>query len=204
MTLNKTYLFYLLLFLIGYGLSAQKTKATLTFKDGTVLEGLGKLTMDEKIKFRKAKKEKKVWYSLSDNLEKAMILEQGVWVTYVYKKVKDRTMGKVLREVLVGKVSLYSRISSGTMMAPIGGAGGGGAPMMMHSYSIENSYVRREGESQVTHLGSNQPFTKNFKKAASKYFEDCPVLVKKIQNKEYKKRHLKEIVSFYNRRCTEN
>jgi len=46
-------------------------------------------------------------------------------------------------------------------------------------------------------------FTKNFKKAASAYFKDCPSLVKKIQSRTFKKRDLEKIVSYYNNKCTQ-
>ena len=42
---------------------------------------------------------------------------------------------------------------------------------------------------------------KNFKKSASIFFEDCPKLVEKISNKEYKLDQLPEIIEFYKVNC---
>jgi hypothetical protein len=40
-----------------------------------------------------------------------------------------------------------------------------------------------------------------FKKDMSAFFSDCPELVKKIEEKEFKREHLREIVQFYNTQC---
>ncbi len=79
----------------------------------------------------------------------------------------------------------------------------GGAPLNIGpmTYDIKNLYVLRTGEEKATHLGSNQLFTKNFKTAASVFFKDCTSLVTKIQNKDFKKKHIKEIVQYYNSEC---
>ena len=81
------------------------------------------------------------------------------------------------------------------------GFGGGMHMTMGHSYNISSYYVRKENETEVTHLGSTSWISKNFKKAASNYFKDCPNLVEKLQNKEYKKKDIREIIDFYNEYC---
>lgn len=89
------------------------------------------------------------------------------------------------------------------MAMPMGGGGYSGGGMMMGGgyYSISNYYVKKDNDKEVTHLGSTGLFSKNFKKAASSYFSDCPSLVAKIQHKEFKKRHIEEIVAYYNTNC---
>ena len=83
--------------------------------------------------------------------------------------------------------------------------GTNGQMNMMHGnyYDIKNLYVTKGVNGDVTHLGLNQLFSKNFKNAASDYFSDCPELVAKIQNKEYKKKHIRDIVNFYNLQCND-
>jgi hypothetical protein len=34
-------------------------------------------------------------------------------------------------------------------------------------------------------------------------FSDCPILIEKIQNKEFKKREIIEIIDYYNNNCGE-
>jgi hypothetical protein len=43
--------------------------------------------------------------------------------------------------------------------------------------------------------------TKSFKNRAIDYFEDCPALQLKLENKEFVKEDLQDIVKFYNANC---
>lgn len=199
----KTAIFLTAIFTLvcSKNIAAQKTKARLEFKDGTVKKGLAKLSGIDKVKFKAKKEDKATKYHFSE-LRKVSIGQGEESLTYAYIKVDIDTY-KVLEEVAIGKVSLYTMEFSGYsgpvyMAGPNGGSwsGGGG-----HFYNIKNLFVLREGEEMATHLGSNQLFTKNFKKAASAYFKDCSKLVRKIQNKEYKKKHIKNIVNYYNKQC---
>ncbi|MCF6280409.1 MAG: hypothetical protein L3J14_08690 [Flavobacteriaceae bacterium] len=74
----------------------------------------------------------------------------------------------------------------------------------MNSYTITSYYVSKHDEPLLTYLGAKGSlFSKNFKKAASEYFSDCPKLVWMIKNKELKKRDIVEIVDYYNKNCGE-
>ena len=102
--------------------------------------------------------------------------------------------------VTSGKVTLFTFLSEAytpNMTTAEGNFGHFGG----YSRDITYYYLLREGEDQVTHLGSTDIFSKNFKKAGSDYFADCPELVEKIQNKEYKKKHLEKVVRYYNKNC---
>ncbi len=195
--------FVLTLFLSST-IHAQRTKAVLYFKDGTQITGLGKLKGANKVKFRKTRKDKAKKYDFK-NLEKVKIYEADDINTYVYLKVKDKNHYRVLEEVIVGAVSLYKIVShgqhAGVGMGGFGGAGGGMAIGMGTSFSIKSYYVKRKNDQAVTHLGSTSLFSKSFKKAAGSYFKDCLNLVEKIQNKEFKKRDIREVVEYYNTEC---
>lgn len=195
-------LYLLVLIFIGsiYIGFAQKTKAELILKDSTHLIGLGKLTNKGQIKFRKTKKDKPIKYDFSD-LAFVKIEEYDGAKEYVQKPVKDRTTPEILTVIKKGKVNLYKTIFAGYNYAPPVGPNGFGAGGVGVAYSINHFYVSKEGEEEVTHLGSTHIFSKNFKKAASEYFKDCPVLVEKIQVREYKKRNIEELVAFYNTEC---
>ncbi|MEZ4852991.1 hypothetical protein [Flavobacterium sp.] len=41
----------------------------------------------------------------------------------------------------------------------------------------------------------------SFKKFINNYFKDCQKLISKVENKEFKKKNLEEIVEFYNSNC---
>jgi len=181
-------------------LSAQKTKATLIFKDGTKMEGYGKRIIGDRIKFKTDKKARTRKYHFSE-LEKAIILDGDYYSTYVYLGVKQDNF-KVFKELAVGKVNLYLLETSG-YSGPmyVGGAGNTGGWVGGQGYQIKNLFVQRYGQNELIHLGSNQLFTKNFKKAATAFFKDCPELAKKIQDKTYRKSDIKNVVEFYNNQC---
>lgn len=186
-------------------LIAQKSEAKLVFKDGTVLKGLGKLKGTASVKFRKNKKAKAKKYHFRD-LESVQLYIEEFVKTYVYLPVKKKNKYRVLEEVVVGDISLYKIVSQGTHV-PMGvgfsgAAGGMGMGMSMGSgFSIKSYYLRKKGEKEVTHITSTDLFSKNFKKAATAYFKDCPDLVEKIKTKEYRKREIRAIVEFYNSKC---
>lgn len=203
---NTKKLFLLILFLItlSFDIVGQNTEAILIFKDGTKVIGLGKLKRGDIIKFRKNKNEKAVKYHFKE-LEKVTIMEDSRKVIYVYLKVKGSNNYAVLEESIIGKLSLYKVVTHGNhvpMGVGFGGAGGMGMGMGMGaSFTIESFYLKRKDEENVTHLGSTSLFSKNFKKAAIEYFIDCEELVVKIEDNEYKKKDIEEIVNFYNRKC---
>lgn len=182
---------------------SQRQKATLFFKDGTKIEGLAKITsFGDKIKFKKNKKSEKVFYN-SQQIDKIVIRENDVDKTYQYKIIKNKNTPQLLEPLKEGKVTLYRDLKQGYNPGmSMGGFGAGGMTFGGGSYSISSYYVSKDGGNIVIHLGdSGTIFTKNFKKAASEYFSDCAELVKKIETREYKKRHIVEIVEFYNENC---
>lgn len=180
---------------------AQRTKAILTFKDGTTKTGLGKIIGND-VKFKTNKKDKAIKYNFT-NLESVKIYSNSTVTTYVSVKVKGFKEPVILQPLRQGKVNLYEEITvayrtGGFMNNGFGNTAYSGVG---YAYNINNFYVKKENETEAFHLGSNQLFSKNFKLAASTYFKDCPELVKKIESKEFKKKHIKEIVEFYNKQC---
>jgi CRISPR/Cas system-associated endonuclease/helicase Cas3 len=199
-----SFILLLSLFFVSYNIEAQKAKAILTFNDGTKLEGLGKLKGASFVKFRKDKNTKAKKYHFKD-LERVEIYSGDAKTTYVYLLEKEKNKYKVLEEVVIGDISLYKIVRHGThapMGVGFGGVGGMGMGMGMGAgFTIKNYYLRKKHEKEVTHISSTHLFSKNFKKAATSYFEDCPDLVEKIATKEYRKRDIRAVIEFYNAKC---
>jgi len=197
--MKKTIFILALLFILP--MAAQKNEATLYFRDGTVLEGFAKISQrafSVKIKFRKKIGAKKIFYT-SKELEYFKIKKREnnkISIrTYWYKKISGDSY-TLLEQKEKGKVNLFVlfQVNHSSMPGPNG-------PIMTSS-SISSYYVAKENEESLTHLGSKGSlFGKNFKKAASEYFRDCPELVKKIQDKEYRKKHIEKVVKYYNENC---
>lgn len=181
---------------------SQKGSGTIFFKGGKTLQGTIKIAVGDIVKYKKDKKSKKVKYSFKD-IDRIEMYRGSDLDTYVFLKIKDQDNPKVLEEIETGRVNLYRIVTEGTTagMPMMNGMGGGMVMGMGHSYSLKSYYTLKQGEVEATYLGSTRWFSKNFKKAASEYFNDCPTLVEKIQNREFKKSDIREIVDFYNTSC---
>ncbi len=199
----KTLIITICLFCGGISFG-QKRHANLILKDGTQLEGLAEVSPSKTIRFRKEQKAKKQWFTFHEVDTLKLYHRQDVAPTiYVNVPVKNRTAPLFLELVQKGKkVICYQEIATGYMEPaafPNGSFNGG--PNTGRFYSISSSYLRRVNEKEAIQLVSNQLFTKNFKKAATDFFADCPGLVDKIRNRELKKKNLNEIIDFYNTKC---
>lgn len=192
-------------------------KATIYFRDSTKQEGLAKVTyFDNKIKFKKDKKSEKVIYDYME-IDKLTILERKEDVTYQYKIHKHKDFKKpqypLLEIVTIGKISLFSKEVTHTSSTPGFGSfslSGGGTPSYspsMGGFSSSHSstvyYLSRDNNDEIFYYMDKNILGGKFKKSAGKYFKDCPELVKKIQSKEFKRRHIVGIIEYYNKNCGE-
>ena len=116
--------------------------------------------------------------SLEDNLELRSLFSEG---SNIFLRIK-----------VDGKLKLYyyyyNQGSSGGYSPSTGMTGG-------YSYGT-SKYILQKGDGKL-----KSPRGLGFKISMAEYFEDCPELVKKIMDKEFKKNDLDEIVSYYNRHC---
>tara|TARA_R110000744_G_scaffold361377_3_gene469116 strand:+ start:93 stop:665 length:573 start_codon:yes stop_codon:yes gene_type:complete len=181
---------------------SQKTKAELIFKDGTLMKGLGEPTNVNNIRFRKERKAKKEFYSFEE-VDTLKVYYDFNPTIFVIVKIKDKTVPKVLEVAHSGKNVTYFRDIEQGYSAPTRTPTGGGGFFMSGggAYNTTYSYLRKTDEKEAVYLGSSNWMTKNFKKGASDFFSDCPLLVKKIQNRDFRKKDLKEIILFYNTEC---
>lgn len=197
---KASYYIFLLCLLITAPILAQNDRAILEFKDGKQRKGLAKLIGGDQVKFKKAKGQKAEKFHFSE-LQKVVIYENEEPSTYIYIETREGRFN-VVKELEIGAVNLYVLEQKG-YSPPMQMAGANGHMNMTggNFYDIKNLYVKRGENGELTHLGSNQLFSKNFKKAASDYFSNCPKLVNKIQNRDFKKKHVKDIVHYYNTKC---
>lgn len=166
------------------------------FRDGSSVTGFVKIDNFNRVKFKKDKKDKKevyqpsavyrVYFDGNNGEIKEFIIEKG----YSHYEIYD-----VISE---GYLTLYSKTYTynNMHMGPNGQMMGGGTS------SSTSYYIKRKFEEEATFFlsfGSIPP--KRFKKVVRDYFKDCPALVEKVNNKEFKKKHMDEIVAFYNQNC---
>ncbi len=83
----------------------------------------------------------------------------------------------------------FTRSSPGMYNASTGMTTGG------YAYSVEK-FVLQKGSGQL-----KRPSGLTFRKDMMQYFNDCPALVQKIENREFRKGDIQAIVRFYNQNC---
>lgn len=187
-----------LLQFLNSSILAQKTEVIVVFNNGDSLSGYGSITGDY-LKFKINKKSKPIKYHFS-KLKYTNLLSKNRIQTYKYIQIKSENDFRVLEEILTGKVNLYIDKKNGYNYNITSNSGYmGGQP-----YSINRYYLKRKNENQVTPIGSDELFSKNFNKSVLNFFSDCSFLINKINNKEFKKKDIVEMVNYYNLNCKLN
>ncbi|WP_442845062.1 hypothetical protein [Leeuwenhoekiella sp. H156] len=197
------FVFTLLSVAVLIGCAAPLAPVTLYMENGEVAKGFATQNPYKKVKFKTERQGKGVTYTFDEIAQAEYNTNEGI-KRYIKLPLADKEDELVVQEIVTGRVSLYTTNRQGyNPGAPMGfgAAGGMGMGFGGYAYNIDNFYLKRETETGMTHLGSNQLFTKNFIKAASDYFKDCPQLVEKIEAKDYRKQDLRAIVTYYNENC---
>ena len=168
-------------------------KSNIIFKSGdTIVDALSK--EDQNIlryKLNNGDKTKKVSLSevdiieMNDNYKKKLI-------KYFKVTGEDRYVG--VSKVMHGKsIEIYSKDYSYTNNL----AGG-----MSMSGTATNYYVKKKGDNEVTFIGDYDAVLGQFKIRVYDYFSDCPLLIKKLDEKEIRLRDgFKNIARFYINNC---
>ncbi len=211
---NYVTLICMLLSLICFG----QKKMDLFFKDGTTQTGY--VTFKKKsAKFQESKKGKKqsIKYELLDSAsskltERAKELDREPKMVYFLPFGEKKKKYMVYELLEKGKINLY-KLSTyngyGTVWMS-SGSGFGGIPMATRSKKTVHYAVRKQGDDFITGLGGKDTsvmFVKlvdSHKRDLKILFEDCPVLVEKIEKGEngYKEnKGLPTMVDYYNKQC---
>lgn len=207
--MNKNYFILILLLLSSAYNYCQSNKAKVFYKNGDSIQGYVNQIWYDEIKFSNEKKGKFKWLK-SKGLDKLIIYsENGIQERHYveYKKKKNSKKSKTHLAILVleGKVNYYIEpYNFGSGLRNDGRFFGMSQNLYYHKgFNQSSLYVKRNNEKYVTLLSTSGQvvFSKNFKKTASEYFNDCKELVSKIETGYYKKANITEMVEFYNDKC---
>ncbi|WP_445713527.1 hypothetical protein [Flavobacterium sp.] len=192
------HIFLAISFFFLFSATQAQNKITITLKDSTVLNGFGRIKVDETILFKKTEDSEKEIYDYT-TVKKLIIHSDESDQEYEYKIVEGSGgVGSVkLIEILkTGKINLYQDYASGMSYGPnmTGGYG-------FTSYSKTTYYISENGSDTVTNLRIGNTYSKRFKKIAKKYFNDCPDLLEKINSKFFKRYGIHSVVKYYNEKC---
>ena len=163
-------------------------------RNGSSLRGIGKINLLGELVFRKSEdsEKKKMGYK---EVESFVISNDTLTRRFDYKVLKENNRtGKImaLERIESGRLNLYKVIVHGNVNM---GMTGHSMPTTTTFY-----YISEPGSDIAEHIKTNT-YSRKFRKNASKYFKDCPKLVKKIQNKGFQRNAVEEIVQFYNYDC---
>jgi len=193
--------FTLLITLSSFG---QKQKSTLFLRDGTTLEGLAKITPFNKIKFRATKKSKKVIYD-SKTVKSIIIQEKkSKNVEYVYRVILDRDNPILLIPLKKGKITIYKEIQKnpgGTKITALYLSNK--KEIIAHKLGYINFRIIPFIEKGIPFFSIFNNTKKSILKKLNPFIKDCPIIVKKLNNNEFKRHNLIEIVQYYNENCGE-
>ena len=205
---------------------AQKGKSILILKDGTQINGFGEISGIQSIVSVKFKNDTLKYRTYkSKEIIGIDILENNYYRQFRYKYIDGDKFPDIMEIVSIDSLSLYVRVYeevalSNSLL---------NYPRSINQYQptlveLENgqkvdvvpirniyieinfprySYYVGAGESnQVEHLYTKGlPFSKSFKKSIKKYFKSCSSLIEKVENKEFSKDEILEVVEYYNRTC---
>lgn len=198
-------------FFFLFSATEAQNKISITLKDSTVINGFGRIKVDETILFKKTEDSKKEIYDYK-TVKKLIIHSDESDQEYEYKIVAGVGSIKLIEILKSGKVNLYQDYASGMLYGPnmTGGYGSnitdGYVSNMtgdfgFTSYSKTTYYISVNGSDAVTDLRIGNTYSKRFKEIAKKYFKDCPDLLEKINSKFFKRYGIHSVVEYYNEKC---
>jgi hypothetical protein len=166
---------------------------TLYFRNGDTLKVISHLNSgNSKIKYRENEDSKKITVNYK-KITKAVQHYSNFNKTFVYKIKDGHQTPIILEQILTGKIHLFKM--GFTRNSNFGGG------MSMSSDHTEY-YVSIDGSDIVTTFNASGLFIENgFRKKSRTIFNDCPEIIKNINNKTWKMKDIPQIVLFYNNEC---
>lgn len=164
---------------------AQYHKGTVYFKGDSTSTGLIRVKTFEGVKFKRSKEAEHVDYSR----EQIQGYDVKGW-QYRYIKKKPGATPKLYKLLIDGKVSLYADTPK--------------SPSHLIADSPPNSVSIMINPYEIYYLKIEDMLYKVVNMLTKKHieaFKDCPILIEKIENNEFKKWEVYDIVEFYNYDC---
>ena len=185
-----TFLFFIIPLI---NIFSQNQRAEIIFDDGEIIEGLGMITRNDKIKFRiSLEEEPDIW---NYEIVKGIIF-YGFNMTKEFEYIKiNKSQKPILLEVINrGKATLY--VHSQTSYFPV--TFNENNFMRGSTYNSKTIYVKRKNEKIAINLSGR------FKKKSIEYFKDCPEILDIFSTKEYLRYRIEDIVNEYNIYCSDD
>lgn len=197
-------LFIISIAFFSINLNAQFYNGSITLNDGEKLTGLIEFNYDDGINYMQSEDDdflaisaddiRLVQATINDTEENFVFLDAPFSFT---KKNETESIKKRLFRIMVqGRVTLLEYTPSSALL-------------ILSSSDINVLYLRKTDNEipkmfsyiqKGAIIGARYQH-RNFKEFTAEYFSDCPALVEKINNKDFKAKHSLEVVEFYNNDC---
>lgn len=186
----KQNLFLLFILFISF-IQAQKNNGTMIFNDGKILNGLIKIYGNEII-FKKTEKSERENYNYENISAVTFLDKENTTQRFEYIKLEHKNKPQLCYVEINDFLKLYSSVSSSFNMNGLAG----------YFRSTSTFYIKRENEEFATYYVAFGYIPKtSFKNVVFDYFKDCNNLIKKLERKDFKKKHYFEIIKYYNANC---
>ena len=209
----------ILFILISLSLNSQSLfnsykKGKITFRDGKEKTGFIKISISDKIKFKKTREDKKTVLDYK-KVKKVKFLEDGDG-EYLYKINEKSKKILLIKRKISGKLELYSyETSSPGFPGGMGMMGSGVTMSVGFGGSRTNYFIGKKNSDLIVPLPYN-PKKNKFRKTITKYTSDCEKFIELIKDKKSVKENfakdysgffqqqgtaVENMVNFYNENC---
>lgn len=189
-------LYTLVFFICGIASYAQETKAILFFRDGTELEGYGRIKGNKILFTIDLEEEADTWTDL---------MVDGIYfewpddaATYKYVDLQGRQKYTLLKVIELGAYNLYEK-EKATYSNSFSGAD-------LLSLTPTGTSVGKKTTYIINKSGSKDYTTLSWirkRRTIRTLFSDCADFVETYDSGEFKKQSIAELVSYYNYFCAE-
>ena len=197
----KIFISILFLFVTGLILGQDRPELhkyeniSIELKNGKSLEGIGKLNLIGELIFREDEGAEKRKLDV-DKVESLTISNESASRNFEPKNIDgpDIILGNplLIEKIVSRKMNLYRReVTQNVSMGP----GMGTMPRRASFF-----YLSHPDSPSAEYVKANT-YSRKFRKKAAKRFKNCPGLVQKIQQKEFERYGIEQIVKFYNSKC---
>ena len=167
--------------------------AKVFFHDNTSKVGFAFInTINDKILFRETKKGDKIKYS-SKEVSRLILKKDTIVREFRYKRANDRRAPRLLQLVIENKkASLFVKLTKVQMLGLIGA--------VVNWEDVDYIFYLVKDQSEMAYFIGERGATskKGIAKMIKKHFSDCSELMTKAENKQYRLKDIREIISIYN------
>lgn len=175
--------------------------AEIYLKDGKVKKGVARITMLDKVTPFGQKEELRFTEGKKKPIEEIKTKNVDSIIFNLSYKTKGKIMNRYAKFIVINKNNKKTKLGFAELI--IDGkikllkrtVSSGNYP---HINIVEETLLQRDDDVPVEF---NYAELTSFKKRAMEFFNDCPSLLNKIENKVYTKKDLETIVNFYNDNC---